>query len=465
MVGTRSIGIRTLALACQLVIVTGSFWTWMIIWQPSLLNDHDSIKRYFLYNEFLLIGILFTWGRTRESSGAHHEWVAAIRQSFRQTLLGLFWVFLIIFALQDAAISRSFFFSYIPWLYLTLLFSNYFVPRSLGQWAFSGDREERVALAGTVEQAVRLQPWLAKKGFVGLRTVGLISPALAVPASSPVPVLGTIDHVGDILREHAITQVIVMDLSLGSGWISQMTQLCEGAAVRLLAVQDLNAYFNHNTTTFEDDGVRFIGLREEPLESPLNRFIKRVVDLTIAVPVVVLILPFTTLLVWICQRLQSPGPVLYHQERTGMLGRRFTILKYRTMYATPHNEARQASQDDPRIYPAGKWLRKLSIDELPQFINVLRGEMSVVGPRPHLPDHDDMFARVMKRYLIRKFIQPGITGWAQVSGFRGEIHSEDDIEKRVEADIYYLENWSFSLDCLIMLRTAKHCLRPPSTAY
>jgi len=121
--------------------------------------------------------------------------------------------------------------------------------------------------------------------------------------------------------------------------------------------------------------------------------------------------------------------------------------------------------DDPRIFAAGKWLRKFSIDELPQFINVLKGDMSIAGPRPHLPQHDEIFAKVMNRYLIRKFIRPGITGLAQVNGFRGEIHSEKDIQQRVESDIYYLERWSFGLDCLIVLKTIMHCVFPPRSAY
>jgi exopolysaccharide biosynthesis polyprenyl glycosylphosphotransferase len=455
-----------MALLCQLVMVSLSFWVWLFIWQPVLFTEPQTLKPYLLYNEFLLIGILFSWSRKREAaSGQHHEWVGAIRQSFRQELIGFFCVFVIVFALQEAVASRSFFFSLIPWLYLTLLFSNYFLPRWLGKWAFSGVREERVALAGTVEQAARLRSWLENKSMVGFRTVGLICPQPATTAASPYPVLGTIDRMDEILREGSVTQVIVLDLSLGSKWISQMTQWCEGAGVRLLAIHDLNAYFNHNTTTFEDDGVRFIGLREEPLESPLNRFIKRLFDLAIAVPVVILVLPLATLVVAILQRFQSPGPVFFVQERNGMFGRPFKMLKYRTMHVNHNSEARQASKNDARIYPAGKWLRKLSLDELPQFLNVLRDDMSVIGPRPHLPEHDEMFARAMKRYLIRKFIQPGLTGWAQVNGFRGEIHSENDIEKRVEGDIYYLENWSFSLDCLIILKTIKHCVLPPRSAY
>jgi lipopolysaccharide/colanic/teichoic acid biosynthesis glycosyltransferase len=277
--------------------------------------------------------------------------------------------------------------------------------------------------------------------------------------------LGSLDRMGDILREHSITQLIVLDLSLGSQRLRQLTQLCEETAVRLLAMHDLDHYFNHTTTTFEDDGVRFIGLREEPLESPLNRVFKRALDLAVALPVVVLILPFTTLLVWLLHRWQSPGPVFFEQIRVGMRGRPFTIYKYRTMHVHQGNEAQQASKGDRRVFPAGHWLRKSSIDELPQFLNVLLGNMSVVGPRPHLPKHEEVFVQVMKKYLIRKFICPGITGWAQVNGLRGEIHVQDDIQRRVEADIYYLENWSFSLDCLVILKTIKHCFFPPRSAY
>jgi putative colanic acid biosynthesis UDP-glucose lipid carrier transferase len=148
-----------------------------------------------------------------------------------------------------------------------------------------------------------------------------------------------------------------------------------------------------------------------------------------------------------------------------MMGHPFKMLKYRTMHVNNTNEARQASKGDPRVFPAGYWLRRLSIDEMPQFLNVLYGNMSVIGPRPHLQKHEEMFIRVMRRYLIRHYMQPGLTGWAQVCGFRGEIHNESDIQKRVEADIHYLENWSFGLDCLIIAKTIKHCVFPPRSAY
>jgi putative colanic acid biosynthesis UDP-glucose lipid carrier transferase len=463
MVNQRSVGFRGAALLCQLVLVTFSYWGWLFIWQSDLFGERDILKRYLLYGEFLLVGIVFSWGMKREN-GSRHDWVVANRQSVRQLLAGLFSVFLVVFALHDTAVSRSFLFSYIPWLFLTLLFTNYFAPRALAGWMFSGDREERVALVGTMNQASRLQRWLELKSLLGLKTIGVISLRADDSRGLPYAVLGTLDRMKEVLREQAITQVIVLDITLGSQCLREVTEICEEAAVRLLFLNNLDEYFKH-TTMFEDDGVRFINLREEPLESPLNRCLKRFLDLTVAIPVIVTIFPVATLAVWLLQRWQSPGPIFFVQTRIGIRGRPFKIIKYRTMRLNHHNEALQASKDDPRIYAAGRWLRKFSIDEIPQFLNVLWGEMSVVGPRPHLPRHEEMFMRVMRKYPIRKFIRPGITGWAQVNGFRGEVHEESDIQKRVEADIHYLEHWAFSLDCWIILRTIKHCLTPPRSAY
>ena len=277
--------------------------------------------------------------------------------------------------------------------------------------------------------------------------------------------MGHIDELAAIIGKEGITQVIVLGLSLGAERLHQLTLLCESAAVRLMALDDVDRYFNHATTILEDDGMRLISLREEPLENPVNRFVKRVIDLVVAIPVVVFILPFTHLLVWWFQRRESPGPLLFRQERIGIMGEKFTMLKYRTMHINNADETKQASKNDSRIFPAGRWLRKLSIDELPQFMNVLFGDMSVVGPRPHLREHEEAWTRIMGQYVIRRFIRPGITGYAQIKGFRGEVRSDTDVQKRVETDLYYLENWSCSLDVAIIITTIKHCVVPPASAY
>jgi exopolysaccharide biosynthesis polyprenyl glycosylphosphotransferase len=466
----RSTGIKGLCAFCLLALVTLSFWSWLFIWQNDLFSDWMALEKYSFYNEFLLIGVLFRLDGRRVSGEPYHEFVEAVRRSGRQAVMGLFAVFVMIFALQDTFISRTFLFSYIPWLCLTLVFANYLLPKWLSQWVFGADRPERVALAGTPEQAAKIKPWLDRKRMIGMQAIGVVCPRPAltdkVNGHDPeFPVLGSLDELDEIFQKESISQLIIMDLSIGADQLRQLTLLCEGAAVRLLALDNLDSYFNHTTRVFEDDGMRLIGLREEPLESPVNRLLKRAMDLAIATPIVLLVLPFTTLFVWLCQRLQSPGPVLYKQKRSGLLGRTFMIYKYRTMHVKNDDEARQAAKNDRRVFPAGVWMRKLSIDELPQFINVFLGEMSVVGPRPHMLQHDDLFVKVMRNYMVRRFVHPGITGWAQVSGYRGEIHSERDVRNRVEADIYYLERWSFSLDCMIILKTAKQCILPLRTAY
>jgi len=460
----RSIGIRTLSLLWQLIVVAVSYWGWLFIWEGAVFAEGVNLWRYFLYFEFLLIGIVFGIENRYRTVKPTKDWPIALRASLRQAFCGLFSVFLMVFVIKDVGISRSFFFSYLPSLFASLLFTNYWLPLFIGQLAFSGDREERAALVGNLENAARFQSWLERKELMGMRTVGVVCAGPGEPAIASLPVLGFVEDMREILRANAITQLIVLNLSLGSERLREITQLCEDAAVRLVVLHDLQSYFNHKTVLFEDDGIRFIGLREEPLESPLNRFLKRLLDLSLALPVVICLLPFTNAFVWLLHRIYSPGPLFFRQVRNGMLGRPFVIYKYRSMHLN-NNEALQATRNDARIFPGGNWLRKLSIDELPQFINVLRGEMSVIGPRPHLPQHDEAYAKVMRNYLIRRFIRPGITGWAQVAGHRGEIRSESDIQQRVEADIHYLENWSFGLDVLIVLKTAKQCVVPPQTAY
>ena len=148
-----------------------------------------------------------------------------------------------------------------------------------------------------------------------------------------------------------------------------------------------------------------------------------------------------------------------------MQNKEFDILKYRTMNVGHGAEAKQASQGDSRIYPAGRWFRKLSVDELPQFWNVFVGHMSVVGPRPHLLEHNSLFARQLANYQVRTFVKPGITGLAQVRGLRGEARNMEDISRRIAADIEYLENWRPALEISIILNTILQVIRPPKTAY
>jgi lipopolysaccharide/colanic/teichoic acid biosynthesis glycosyltransferase len=202
-----------------------------------------------------------------------------------------------------------------------------------------------------------------------------------------------------------------------------------------------------------------------PLALSYNRVLKRGFDIVVSVAVIpAVVLPLMAV-VAVIQRMNSPGPLFFRQNRVGENGHIFEILKFRTMRVDNDDEARQASADDDRIYPGGGWLRRLSIDEFPQFINVLRGEMSVVGPRPHMMEHEREFEQFHELYGSRRYVKPGVTGLAQVEGYRGEVHGAKDVRGRARYDLFYVKHWCLGLDFRLAMQTVLHLVRPPAKAY
>ena len=171
------------------------------------------------------------------------------------------------------------------------------------------------------------------------------------------------------------------------------------------------------------------------------------------------VFPVIFIIAGIIIKTQSPGPIFFRQKRTGLDGKEFYCLKFRSMHVNKDADRIQATKDDPRKFKFGDLMRKTNIDEFPQFINVFKGEMSLVGPRPHMLLHTQEYSRLIRRYMVRHLVKPGITGWAQVQGFRGETKTLEQMENRVKADIWYVENWRFSLDLRIMWRTVMNMLR------
>jgi putative colanic acid biosysnthesis UDP-glucose lipid carrier transferase len=208
-----------------------------------------------------------------------------------------------------------------------------------------------------------------------------------------------------------------------------------------------------------------LSLRKIPIQEPLNLFIKRVFDIIVSVFVIVGLLSWLTPILAILIKLDSKGPVFFKQKRNGLDYEEFFCYKFRSMKPNPTADLYQVTKGDQRITRMGKFLRKTSIDELPQFINVLKGDMSVVGPRPHMVSHTHMYAERIDKFMVRHFIKPGITGLAQVSGYRGEVETDDDIINRVRLDIFYLENWSLLLDLKIVFQTAFNAVKGEDKAY
>jgi putative colanic acid biosysnthesis UDP-glucose lipid carrier transferase len=208
-----------------------------------------------------------------------------------------------------------------------------------------------------------------------------------------------------------------------------------------------------------------LSLRKIPMEEPFNKFIKRLFDIVLSLTIIVGILSWLTPILGLLIKLESRGPVFFKQKRNGLDYKEFYCYKFRSMTPNPLAHLFQATKQDERVTRVGRIIRKTSMDELPQFINVLKGEMSVVGPRPHMVSHTHMYAGRIDKFMVRHFIKPGITGLAQVSGYRGEVESDEDIIKRVKFDIFYLENWSLLLDVKIAFQTVYNAIRGEDKAY
>lgn len=208
-----------------------------------------------------------------------------------------------------------------------------------------------------------------------------------------------------------------------------------------------------------------LSMRKIPMDEAFNKFIKRTFDILMSLFVIVFVLSWLTPLLGIIIKLESKGPVFFKQRRNGLDYKEFYCYKFRSMTPNPDAHLYQATKEDERITRVGKIIRKTSMDELPQFINVLKGDMSVVGPRPHMVSHTHMYAERIDKFMVRHFIKPGITGLAQVSGYRGEVETDNDIINRVKYDIFYLENWSLFLDLKVVFKTIYNAIRGEEKAY
>ena len=196
-----------------------------------------------------------------------------------------------------------------------------------------------------------------------------------------------------------------------------------------------------------------------PLKRKSNRILKRTLDIVLSLIVLTTIYPVAYIIIGCCIKIKMPGKIIFTQKRNGLYGKVFTCYKFRSMLPNVEADTQQAYNEDPRITPLGHFLRVTSFDELPQFWNVLKGDMSVVGPRPHMLIHTEQYCDIIPEYNKRLIVKPGITGWAQIQNLRGETEKLDKMKKRVEYDIWYIEHWSFSLDLKIMFNTMKIIFR------
>ncbi|WPJ96993.1 exopolysaccharide biosynthesis polyprenyl glycosylphosphotransferase [Coraliomargarita algicola] len=396
------------------------------------------------------------------------RWVGAIRKTNYQTMILALMLFAVVFTTRDKAISRTLIASFLMMYWLTAVPLNRYIPDWIASFAFRGNHSVRTVFLGSEKSARHLEAWAKYQPFYGIDIIGLITYEMSTDLKLRMPILGEFMDMSLIIEAYKVNQVVLLETRDSDWWVDSVVEICEQTGCRILIYNPWEEYFDKELIPVSQGGHTFFSLQEEPLENPLNRVIKRVLDICISLPVVVFVIPWLCLMVKLMQLKQSPGALFFKQERSGQGGRRFQILKFRTMHdlgSDRSREGEQAKKGDDRIYAFGEFLRKSSLDEFPQFLNVLMGTMSAIGPRPHLIQHDDEFSQQVNIYRTRHFVKPGITGLAQCKGFRGEVTELSLIEERVRYDLQYIRNWSFWLDLWIVIKTVVHMIKPPKSAY
>ncbi|MGO3127126.1 MAG: undecaprenyl-phosphate glucose phosphotransferase [Luteimonas sp.] len=344
---------------------------------------------------------------------------------------------------------------WLTWFALTLAgtIAARVVLRSVADHLRTRGMDQRTAvIVGGGRDARRIAQGFAAQPWTGIEIKGWFSTPASHMYLDDAPLLGALDKLAEYVESNRIDQVwIALPMSAETEIQNVLRRLSHSTA-DIKLVPDLFGLQLLNHSVEQMAGVPVISLRSGPLHSGA-RVAKAIEDKVLATLILMLIAPLM-LLIALGVKLTSPGPVLFRQKRHGINGREIEVLKFRSMRMhAEHGTVTQATKGDARVTPFGAFLRRTSLDELPQFFNVLTGEMSVVGPRPHAIAHNHLYRDQVDEYMQRHRVKPGITGWAQVNGFRGETDTLDKMVSRVEYDLYYLQHWSLAFDLRIVFLT------------
>ncbi len=361
--------------------------------------------------------------------------------------------------------SRRFFISYFLLLALCLVFYRLFFRYCIQYYRSRGGNYRTVLYLGSTENMAELYYEMVSDATSGYRVMGYFDtvPNAKFPASCMY--LGQPSQVIDYLASHRVNQLYCCLPSALSEYIVPVINYCENHLVHFYSVPNVRNYLRHRMHMEMIGSVPILSIHKEPLAKPENRLLKRAFDVVVSLLFLCTLFPVIFLMVGVIIKITSPGPIFFCQKRNGLNNKEFWCYKFRSMKVNREADTRQATADDPRKTKFGDFMRRTNIDELPQFINVLLGNMSIVGPRPHMLKHTEEYSQIINKYMVRHFIKPGITGWAQVTGFRGETRRPEEMEGRVKADIWYMEHWSFLLDLYILYKTLTNALHKDKKAY
>jgi len=376
--------------------------------------------------------------------------------------------FVLIIFLLKYDIPRSIVLYYSIILLITGTISKYIIRRILNEFRQKGRNIRHLLIIGAGEVGRRFYDSVQKNPHFGYNVIGFLDDKK--PLSMNGEYIGPISELNRLLSEIPIENVIIALPNYAYSKLEEVVRTCEKYTTRVKIIPDYFRFGSNKLNVSMFGPFPVLSVRQDRINEFIWRLIKHGFDFVFSLLVLVFILSWFIPLMGIIIKISSKGPIFFKQERWGRDNRKFLTYKFRSMIVESkdvdeNGDYNQASKDDPRITRLGKFIRRTNIDELPQFINVIKGEMSVVGPRPHPTPLNISSREKIDKYMLRHLVKPGITGWAQINGYRGETKDTKKMQKRIEYDLWYIENWSFALDIQIIALTVWRMLKGDPKAY
>ncbi len=387
-------------------------------------------------------------------------------------------VMLSYFALTDTLLSTRELAKVLLVVYIGVTLFRAFYFSGLRWYRIEGGNYRNVILIGGNTSLTPVLNFMMNRLDFGYKVLGFFSDdkkpvlsykkhnnALVKNGNGKIDFLGKIDSCYAYALENEVDEIYCSISDVDQETIDKIIAFGDRNLIEVKLIPDSKGVFSNNMFLEYYGMVPVLSIRKLPFDNQLSKFFKRLFDIVFSTLVIVFVLSWLSPLLYILIKRESKGPLYFKQVRDGLRGNSFVCYKYRSMGVNNRSDKDQTVRGDLRITKVGKFIRRTSIDELPQFINVLKGEMSVVGPRPHMLSQSAKFIKIVDKYMVRHYVKPGITGLAQVRGYRGEIETDADIINRVKLDIFYIENWSFILDINIIIRTIINAIRGEEKAY
>lgn len=421
------------------------------------VSNFDHIQSY------LLIGIIsgLTFVTVSQQVGIYQNWRGRhIYSSIKLIFLSWLWTWMALIAVaylykNEINLSNNILVVWAIVTPLALIGYRVFLRTVLARLRSKGFNRKRIAIIGAGKVGQHLAEVFQKNSWLGYELTAFFDddPVKLNTSIDNIEVKGSCSVIAESTKKNKYDEIYICLPLRAENKIKEILESLTDTTAIVKFVPDLFSFDLMHAKSSQIGGIAVFSVYDSPLSSLFNRTIKRIEDLILATSILTIIFPLL-ILVAIGVKRSSPGPIIFKQKRYGLRGEEILVYKFRSMTTQDNgNTVKQATRGDARITPFGAFIRKTSLDELPQFINVLQGKMSIVGPRPHAVAHNEQYRKLVPKYMQRHIAKPGITGWAQINGWRGETDTLDKMEKRIEFDLHYINHWSLWLDLKIVFLT------------